>query len=63
MLDNIDVKQFIGMMPAVDSMMPLLSSFQGKINADIAATTDVDSTMNIVIPSLDAALKMCIRDR
>lgn len=58
MLDNIDVKQFIGMMPAVDSMMPLLSSFQGKINADIAATTDVDSTMNIVIPSLDAALKL-----
>lgn len=58
LLDNIDVKQFIGMMPAVDSMMPLLSSFQGKINADIAATTDVDSTMNIVIPSLDAALKL-----
>jgi len=58
LLDNIDVKQFIGMIPAVDSMMPLLSSFQGKINADIAATTDVDSTMNIVIPSLDAALKL-----
>ncbi|MCM1093700.1 MAG: hypothetical protein NC421_07075 [Lachnospiraceae bacterium] len=58
LLNNIDVKQFIGMMPAVDSMMPLLSSFQGKINADVAATTDVDSAMNIVIPSLDAAVKL-----
>lgn len=58
LLNNIDVKQFIGMMPAVDSLMPLLSSFEGKINADIAATTDVDSTMNIVIPSLDAAVKL-----
>lgn len=58
LMKNIDVRQFIDMMPAVDSLMPLLSSFQGKINADIAATTDVDSTMNIVIPSLDAAVKL-----
>lgn len=58
LLDRIDVKQFINMMPAVDSLMPLLSSFQGKINADIAATTDVDSTMNLVIPTLEAAVKL-----
>ena len=58
LLDRIDVKQFIDMMPAVDSLMPLLDSFQGKINADIAATTDVDSTMNLVIPTLEAAVKL-----
>lgn len=58
LLDNIDVKQFIGLMPAVDSLMPLLNSFEGKINADIAATTSVDSMMNLVIPSLEAAVKL-----
>lgn len=58
LLDRIDVKQFIDMMPAVDSLMPLLDSFQGKINADIAATTDVDSTMNLIIPTLEAAVKL-----
>jgi hypothetical protein len=57
-LNSIDIKKFIGMVPAVDSLMPLLNSFEGIIDASIAATADIDSTMNIVIPSLDAALRL-----
>lgn len=57
-LDGIKVKEFIGMMPAVDSLMPLLNSFEGIISADVVATSDIDSTMNIVMPSLDAAVKL-----
>lgn len=57
-LKDIHVKEFINMMPAVDSLMPLLNSFEGRINADVAATSDIDSTMNFVIPSLHAAIKL-----
>lgn len=57
-LDGIKIKEFIGMMPAVDSLMPLLNSFEGIISADVVATSDIDSTMNIVMPTLDAAVKL-----
>ncbi|MDE7397166.1 MAG: hypothetical protein K2M98_05510, partial [Muribaculum sp.] len=57
-LDRIDVRNFIELMPAVDSIMPLLGSFKGIINADIAATADVDSLMNIELPTLDAVVKL-----
>lgn len=61
-LNGIDVKKFIGMVPAIDSLMPLLNSFEGIIDANIAATADIDSTMNIVMPSLDAAIRLGGRD-
>lgn len=57
-LNGIDIKKFVGMVPAVDSLMPLLNSFEGIIDASIAATADIDTTMNIVMPSLDAAIRL-----
>lgn len=57
-LADINIKEFIHLMPAVDSLMPLLQSFEGKINADVAATARIDSMMNIDMPSLNAAVKL-----
>lgn len=57
-LNDIHIKEFIGMMPAVDSLMPLLQSFEGRINADVAATARIDSMMDIDLPSLNAAVKL-----
>ncbi len=61
-LSAINIKEFIGLMPAVDSLMPLLQSFEGKIDADVAATAKIDSLMNIDMPSLNAAVKLEGRD-
>ena len=61
-LNGIKVKEFIGMIPAIDSLMPLLSSFEGVIDADMAVTSQIDSTMNIMVPSLDAAVKLSGKD-
>lgn len=52
------VARFLNLVPAIDSLMPLLNDIDGIINADIAATTDLDSAMNIEIPSLKAAVKL-----
>lgn len=52
------IGQFLNLVPTIDSIMPLLSDIDGIINADIAATTDIDEGMNINIPSLKAAVKL-----
>lgn len=55
---DFNVRQFLDLMPSLDTLMPLLNNVSGIINADLAATTRVDSLMNIDIPSLKAALKI-----
>lgn len=57
-LKKIHVGQLLGMIPAIDSIMPLLESVDGIIDADIATTSNIDSTMNFIIPSLKAAIKL-----
>lgn len=57
-LKDIKIDRFIDLVPKIDSVMPLLKSMEGVINADIVASTKIDSTMNIVFPSLTAAVKI-----
>lgn len=57
-LEDIQIGKFLHMIPAIDSIMPLLESVDGVIDADIAATTNIDSTMNVIIPTLKAAMKL-----
>ena len=52
------IAQFLKLVPSLDSLMPLLSDISGIINADIAATTGLDSEMNLDIPTLKAAVKL-----
>jgi hypothetical protein len=52
------IEPFLKLMPAIDSIMPLLNGFSGIIDADIAATADIDNNMDIVMPSLSAAVKL-----
>ena len=57
-VDGFHIAEFLDLVPAIDSLMPLLNDIGGVINADIAATTGLDSAMNIDIPSLRAAVKL-----
>ncbi len=57
-INNFYLDRFLSLIPELDSIMPLLNDIKGIINADLAATTDIDSAMNFVIPSLHAALKL-----
>ena len=61
-LSDIQVGKFLKMIPKIDSIMPLLESVDGVIDADLAATSDVDSAMNLVIPSLKAVMKLHGKD-
>ncbi|MCH5219137.1 MAG: hypothetical protein J1F20_01100 [Muribaculaceae bacterium] len=55
-LKDFNLHRFLKLVPAVDSMLPVMRDFSGIISANIAATTDIDKHMNIVMPTLDAAI-------
>lgn len=57
-LDDFNLAHFLRLVPAVDSLMPLLRDFGGIISANIAATSKVDPQMNLDLPSLRAAIKI-----
>lgn len=58
LVKDFHVAKFLDLVPAIDSLMPLLNDIDGIINADLAATTRIDSAMNIEIPTLKAAVKL-----
>lgn len=53
-----DISRFMDMVPALDTIMPLLRDMDGIINADIAATVDVNRNMDFELPTLAAAIKL-----
>jgi hypothetical protein len=59
---KIQVGDFIKIIPSVDSLVPMLASFQGVVNAQVAATASLDTIMNIILPSLNAACRINGKD-
>ncbi|MCM1067187.1 MAG: hypothetical protein NC418_06415 [Muribaculaceae bacterium] len=57
-LERFNIERFLTLVPAVDSVLPVMRDFSGIINAELAATVDIDSAMNMVLPSLDAAVRI-----
>ena len=55
-LNDFHINRFLKLVPAVDSILPVMRDFGGVISVDIAATTDIDRNMNLILPSLDAAI-------
>lgn len=57
-LSDVSAEGIIHMLPSVDSLMPALKSFQGKLNCDVTATTRLDTCMNILMPTLDGVVRI-----
>lgn len=52
----------IHMLPTVDQMVPALKSFQGNLGCRISLTSQLDTNLNVLFPSLHALLKITGRD-
>ncbi len=59
---DITAEKIVEMIPAVDSIMPMLTSFRGNLNCLLAATADIDTLMNIQLPSLEGVLRIQGKD-
>jgi len=55
---DITAEKVINLMPAVDTMMPLLKSFGGLLNCELAATAQLDTNMNIIMPSINGIMRI-----
>ena len=55
---DITAEKVINLMPSVDTLMPLLKSFGGMLNCELAATAQLDTNMNIVMPSINGIMRI-----
>ncbi|MBR5836711.1 MAG: hypothetical protein IKY66_11225 [Bacteroidales bacterium] len=55
---DLTAEKAIDLMPAVDTIMPLLKSFAGKLNCELAATARLDTNMNILPPTVNGVLRI-----
>lgn len=61
-LSDVTSEKVISMMPAIDTIMPLLKSFKGLIDCEIAATASLDTCMNIITPSINGVIRISGED-
>ncbi|MBR5984145.1 MAG: hypothetical protein IK025_10570 [Bacteroidales bacterium] len=52
---NITVEDLLTAFPMIDSILPMLSSFEGKLDCELSAITDLDREMEPVLPTLQTA--------
>ncbi len=55
---RIDVKELINAFPMIDTLTPMLRSFEGVVDCDMTVLTEMDSMMNIRLPETTAACYM-----
>ena len=48
-------------MPSLDTIVPMLRSFDGLVDFHMAAETDLDSTMMVDLPTLGPWLTLMVR--
>ena len=61
-LVDITAAKVITLFPAIDTLMPLLTTFQGDLDCELAVTTDIDTLMQVVLPSVDGVMKISGKD-
>ena len=61
-LVDITADKVITLIPAVDSIIPMLKSFKGMLDCEMAATSQLDTNMNFIAPSINGILKIAGTD-
>lgn len=61
-IKDMQVDRLIELIPMVDSVAPMLRSFEGRVNCQIAATSAIDTAMNLILPTLNAAARLSGQD-
>lgn len=55
---DITAEKAIALMPAVDTVIPLLKSFAGRLNCELAATASLDTNMNILPHTINGVMRI-----
>ncbi|MDE6166497.1 MAG: hypothetical protein K2F58_05325, partial [Muribaculaceae bacterium] len=57
-LNRFNIGRVTELIPTLDSIMPILNTLGGIVDVGIAATTPVDSALNVKLPELRAMVRM-----
>lgn len=57
-LRDVTAEKVIGLMPAVDTLMPMLKSFKGSLDCELAATASIDTNMNVIPQSINGVVRI-----
>ena len=57
-VEKFNIERFERLIPAIDSIVPLLKDVAGIIDADVAATVDLTPRLDFKLPTLDAAVRI-----
>ncbi len=57
-VNDFNIAKFVNLVPAIDSITPLMHDFSGTIGADVAATCRIDNQMNLDLSTLNAAIRI-----
>ena len=57
-LAEITAEKVITLIPAVDSIMPMLKSFKGMLDCEMTATSQLDTAMNLIAPTVSGIMRI-----
>ena len=55
---DMNMGEFIRLYPGMDTLLPMLKSFEGIINCQMAATSQIDTNMNVILPTIDGVARI-----
>lgn len=57
-LKDVTSERVIALMPEIGEIMPMIGSIKGLLNCEIAATASLDTTMNLIAPSINGIARL-----
>lgn len=57
-LQRVQLEEVIRMIPSLDTLFPMLQSFEGSTNVQLSAVSSIDTTMHFILPSLYGACRI-----
>ena len=54
---DISAEKVLTLMPDIKEEMPIMNSFSGNLDMEVAATTEIDTTMNLILPTVDGIMR------
>ena len=61
-LVDITAEKVITLFPSIDTILPMLTSFAGDLDCELAATANIDTCMNLILPSIDGVMRISGKD-
>ena len=57
-LQDVNVGEFIKLYPQIDSLLPMMKSFDGILNSQVAATAKIDTNMNFLLSTVEGVARI-----